>query len=139
MLNEIKNIGVSGALGAAAGTLFANPVNGLVFGAVGRLVHEVTEPIFKEFDNTTFNSEVKNLITLGRFIAIIALSAAACTAVGFPLSFSTALLLQICQIAFVRIGKVLLTAVYNCNSPKAYSFIEMWGLDKSLVPATMLR
>lgn len=134
MLNEIRNIGVSGALGAAAGAIVTNPLNGLVFGVVGRLVHEVTEPIFNHLKSQIGSQNVKNLLVIGRFIAVIALSAAACTALGFPLSFATALALQVGQFALVWIGKVIFEDI--CGRCQAgHNLVQEFSLSKSLVTA----
>lgn len=139
MLTEIKNIGVSGALSSAGAFIFTNvnPVNALAFGVVGRLVNEVTKPVFKSMKDVVVSDELWRVVDLGRFVAIVALSAAACTFIGLPISFSAALLVQICQLAFVHIGQYVFTDVC-AESDGGRAFVQRWKLSSLLVPAIEL-
>lgn len=110
MLNEMGRIGASGALGAASAYLFTNlnPLGGAAFGVVGRLVNEVTKPIFKFLYKKLIGSDLlSQTLDVTRFILLAGLTAAACSALGFPMTFSTALILQISQLAITYIGRFM--------------------------------
>lgn len=122
MSAEIGNIIGSGALGGASVYLVTSlhlvrnlnplaktlsPANGLVFGVVGRLITEVTNSIFERIrhfvDYGNGAPQACHLFSFARFTGTVALTAIACTALGIPMSFTTALVLQVSQRAFAHL------------------------------------
>ena len=110
MTLQIQRILGSGALGAGGAYALSSlsiipnldPVNGAVFGVVGRLITEVTDPIFNtlRYANNDKQRRLASLLFFARFVGTVALTALACTALGAPISFTTALVLQVAQRAF---------------------------------------
>lgn len=113
MLEAVSRIGLSGAAGCVAAKLFTNvnPINGALVGAVASVIKEITSPIFENlFDMIDQESvETRNLVIFVHSVASVALAVAACTAVGFPVSFSAALVLMIAQTAITHIGGIVLS------------------------------
>lgn len=122
MTAQIGNVIGSGALGAGATYLAEtlqlatlDPVSGALFGVTGRLIHEVTYPIFDKIDNLFRDSYIgpqwSSLVSFTMFISSVAITAAACTALGIPMTFTTALVLQVAQRAIGDVAEFALVGL----------------------------
>lgn len=110
-----SRIGFSGVAGYVGAKLFTNvnPVNGALVGAVACVIKEITTPIFHHLLNMIDYEaiETRRLVVFAREFIPIALAAAVCTALGFPVSFSAALILMITQTAISNIGGIVLSEI----------------------------
>lgn len=150
MIDGMKRITGSGAL--AASLAFYLPMSLTLaqageFGIIGRLVNEVTKPIF-EFVLNTVNSlnkkvlkdvevqDLTNILDVTRFIFLAAVTKMACSAIGIPVAFGTALVLQTGQFAISFLIEFGYDSVKE-DIPEGQKEIVA-NLKKSLVPAFSL-
>lgn len=113
IMEGIYSVGFSAGTGALAGYVFGviNPVGGLVFGATSALVEAIGYGIMSRQENEALKTTTYVL----SFIAGIAASVAAVTALGFPLTVGTVILLTLGMLVRI-IAAGLVLKVSKCYS-----------------------
>lgn len=106
------HMSIAGVAGYLCARLFtrANPIHGAIFSAIAALVFKVANPIFAKFfagDGANDSSKFVGIV-LSVTCGVLA-SAALSTAFGFPITFTTGLVLACSVVALATIAQMALS------------------------------
>lgn len=133
MFDKIEKITGSGFLGAASAyatryclVTHLNPLEGAAFCAIGRLVTEISLPYFasflkqlkQEIEGKRAPASSMHVLNLTSFLMVAGVTTLVCSQAGIPVTFGTALILRIGQMACMRLGQLVCTLAQRVPMPK---------------------